>query len=385
MRSNIDGIAILDENKKFKYLDQSFAELYGYQNPPQLIGKSWDNTYASLHLRRFKEEMLPILEEEKKWSGVMFGLKKNGTRFSQEISVFELGREGLVFLVKNIGPKGRSVFEIGQPQYNWPEAVNSPPDIVTIISLNYEILEINPTGAEKLGKAAEKVKGAKCYNVVHKLPSPINGCPCKTTVETGEPGVGVVSEDGTNYVVTAFPLLDRSGELKAFLHTVTEISNQAPGKIKACEFFIRELAQLKGTEETYLFLLHSISEVLGPAKVTLHEKRSNRLKCIIQNGYRRPMKGEELDLASGGVRVEAFKQRKSIYLPKVAGNDEFIRFDPEVKCEFVTPISTGKNTLGILDVRRLEPNSVTPSERNIIEIMATEAAKSIEGRSTLSP
>lgn len=269
MRSNIDGAAILDESKRFKYLDQSFAKLYGYQKPTKLIGKSWDYTYASLHLRRFEEEMLPTLEKKQRWSGVIFGLKRNGSRFSQEISVFELGQEGLVFLVKNIGPKERRVFEIGQPQYNWPEAVNSTPDIVSIISLDYEIKEINSTGAEMLGKTAHNLRGAKCYEVVHGLSSPISGCPCQKTIETGRAGIGEVTEDDRNYIVTAFPLLDKSGELTSFLHTVTDVGNQTSGKLRACEFFVRQLTKVESRSQKFSFLLNSINEVLGPVKITL--------------------------------------------------------------------------------------------------------------------
>lgn len=377
MRSTIDGIAILDENKRFKYLDQSFAELYGYQEPPQLIGQSWNETYSTLHLRRFQKEILPNLEERNSWSGVISGLKRNGGQFAQQISIFELGKEGLVFLVKNITPEGRPVFEVGKPELNWPQAVESPPDLVAIISENYEIMEINSTGAEKLGKTANQLKGSKCYEIVHNLSAPIQGCPCKQTLESGEPGVGEVTEDEREYVVTAFPLLDESEEVTAFLHTVTKVSNHPPGRLKACEFFIRKLAQIKGEEEVYSFLLHSITELLEPSKLTIYEQRGNELNCTMKSGYRRPVVGEKLCLAAQGVRTMAFRENRSIYLPTVAGNEEFIRYDPEVRSEFVTPISTGANKLGILDIRRLEPSSITPSERNLIEIMATEVAKNI--------
>ncbi|MBS3740369.1 hypothetical protein KGY47_03220 [Candidatus Bipolaricaulota bacterium] len=385
MRSKLEGIAVLDENKEFKYLDKSFAELYGYQHPSQLIGHSWGKTYLSSHLQRLEEEILPFLGDKKRWSGVIFGLRQNGDRCPQQISVLELDSESLVLLVQNLTPKGRTAFEIGHPEINWPEAVDSPPDIVAIISPEYEIKEINFTGAKKLGKDPNQLRGAKCYELVHDLPYPIQGCPCKKTLDTGNAGVGVVSEDEQEYVVTAFPLLDKSMELGAFLHTVTEVSNQPPAELRACQFFARNLNQMKGKHQLYSFLVDSIKELCGLGKITLYEQEENKLKCVFQDGYRRPMEGGDIYLDGDGVRIDSYRENKSIYLPDVAGRNDFIRYDPEIECEFVTPISTSRNRNGILDIRLFQRDSVSASERNLIEIMVSEVARQIEDSSTPHP
>ncbi|MFB6290119.1 MAG: PAS domain-containing protein [Candidatus Bipolaricaulia bacterium] len=378
IKANIDGIAVLDGQRKYEYVDQTFASLYDYQNPSDLIGETWDETFALPHIRRFEKELLPKLKEEQKWTGVVSGLKRNGERFAQKISLFYLKDGKLVSLVKNVTPEGRSIFKLGRPEHNWPEAIESAPDIVAIISLDYEIEQINPTGAEKLNIEASDVEGHKCYEVVHRLNSPIKGCPCKKAIETREAGIGEVTEDGTNYVVTAFPLMDNSEELTAFLHTVTRVSNNSPGELKACEFFIRELTKLEKKDQILSFLLHSIREVLEPAKITLYKSNSKTLKCLLQTGYRRSMIGENLHKSGTGARVETAKKDKSFYLPDVTIDENFIRYDPEVKCEFVAPISSSNNCYGVLDIRKLEKDSISPSERNLIEIMTSEVGKILE-------
>ncbi|MFB6215092.1 MAG: PAS domain-containing protein [Candidatus Bipolaricaulia bacterium] len=378
IKARVDGIAVLDSQRRFEFLDQSFASLYGYQAPSDLIGKPWAETFDPPQVKRFEEEILPALEEQQKWTGVASGLKRDGVRFAQKISVFHLKEDKLVFLVKNIVPRGRSVFKVGRPEYNWPEAIESTPDIVAIISPDYEIEKINPAGAEKLGMTVSDIEGEKCYEIVHSLASPIQGCPCKKALESSEAGIGEVAEDGTNYVVTAFPLVDETEELTAFLHTVTGVSNNSPSELKACEFFIRELAKLKNRDEIYSFLLHSIIEVLGPVKMTLYEQNPNGLECSLQSGYRRKMVGDKLYRSGTGARVEALKNDRSIYIPDVKSSENFIRYDPEVKCEFVATISSSERRFGIVDIRKLESDSITPSERNLIEIMASEVGKVME-------
>ncbi|MBS3735996.1 MAG: PAS domain-containing protein [Candidatus Bipolaricaulota bacterium] len=378
IKARVDGIAVLDSQRRFEYLDQSFASLYGYQASSDLIGKPWAETFALPQVERFEEELLPAMEDQQKWTGVISGLKRDGVKLAQQISVFQLQKDKLVFLVKNIAPKGRSVFKVGRPEYNWPEAIESTPDIVAIISPDYEIEKINSTGAKKLGMTASEIEGEKCYEVVHRLASPIQGCPCKQAIEACEAGIGEVAEDGTNYVVTAFPLVDETEELTAFLHTVTGAGKNIPSELKACEFFIRELAKLKDKDDIYPFLLHSIREVLEPAKITLYEQNPEGLECSLQRGYRRKMVGEKLYRSGTGARVEALKNDRSIYIPDVETSENFIRYDPEVKCEFVAPISSSERRFGVLDIRKLESDSITPSERNLIEIMASEVGKVLE-------
>ena len=146
----------------------------------------------------------------------------------------------------------------------------------------------------------------------------------------------------------------------------------------ACDFFIRGLSQLKSKEGIYSFLLNFMNEVLDCAKLAVFLRAGNKLKCTMQRGYRRPIKGEELHLAGSGARVESFKRNESLYLPKVKGKENFIRYDPEVSCEFVAPIATSRDKLGVIDIRRYGPNSITPTEKNLIEVIASEVAKRVE-------
>ena len=106
----------------------------------------------------------------------------------------------------------------------WKETFDAAIDIIALISSDFEILKINKAGLEALGRSEEDFSGKKCYEVVHGLDAPIEGCPCKKTLGTKEPGIGEIAEHGRDYVATASPILDENDEIIAFAHTLKDIT-----------------------------------------------------------------------------------------------------------------------------------------------------------------
>ncbi len=105
IESAIDGIAILDENETYVYLNPSHAEIYGYDRPEALIGKSWRLLYSEAELRRLDREIIPHFRKMGYWRGEATGLKKDGGAFSQEISLTSLGDTGLICVVRDISDR----------------------------------------------------------------------------------------------------------------------------------------------------------------------------------------------------------------------------------------------------------------------------------------
>ncbi len=105
IESAIDGIAILDEKETYVYLNLSHAQLYGYDRPEELIGKSWRVLYNENELKRFDREIMPDFRKQGFWRGEATGLKKDGTVFPQEISLTSLPDNGLICVVRDISDR----------------------------------------------------------------------------------------------------------------------------------------------------------------------------------------------------------------------------------------------------------------------------------------
>lgn len=55
----MDGIAILDREEKYLYLNRSHAEIYGYDDHRELVGKTWRIFYSEEEIRRLEQSALP--------------------------------------------------------------------------------------------------------------------------------------------------------------------------------------------------------------------------------------------------------------------------------------------------------------------------------------
>ncbi len=80
---SLNGIAIADLEGNLNYVNQAFVRLWGYDNPAEVLGRSaisfWDNREQSL-------EVLHKVQKEGFWSGALSGLRKDGTRFTSQVS-----------------------------------------------------------------------------------------------------------------------------------------------------------------------------------------------------------------------------------------------------------------------------------------------------------
>lgn len=102
-----DGIAILDANGCYTYMNAAHARHYGFE-PQELIGKEWSILYGPARIARFRAEIFPALDKVGTWSGQSEGRRKDGTEFQQDISLRKLDGGGFICVVRDISDKVRN-------------------------------------------------------------------------------------------------------------------------------------------------------------------------------------------------------------------------------------------------------------------------------------
>ena len=105
MEAAIDGMALLNEEGNYVYLNKAHAEVYGYENVEELIGKSWKILYDPGFLQRFAQEIMPEFGRKGYWHGEAIGTKKNGAKFPQELSLTAMANGGLICVVREISER----------------------------------------------------------------------------------------------------------------------------------------------------------------------------------------------------------------------------------------------------------------------------------------
>ena len=112
MEATIDGVAILNKEEKYTYLNKAHAKIYGYDSPMEMVGKSWTILYDCDELQRFKNDIIPKLMENGYWQGEAIGMKKDGSKFFQDLSLTTFSEGGLICVVRNIDKRKKREDEI---------------------------------------------------------------------------------------------------------------------------------------------------------------------------------------------------------------------------------------------------------------------------------
>lgn len=99
---SVDGVAILNGDGEYVYLNPAHAHIYGFGVPDELIGKKWTSMYPQNELKRFAEEIMPKFEREGFWRGETVGVMQGGHLFPQSLSLSALADGGLVCVVRDI-------------------------------------------------------------------------------------------------------------------------------------------------------------------------------------------------------------------------------------------------------------------------------------------
>ncbi|MDJ0692486.1 MAG: PAS domain S-box protein, partial [Xenococcaceae cyanobacterium MO_188.B32] len=96
-----DGIAILNDNK-FIYLNQAHLEIFGYSQPEELIGQSWQVLYEPEQLIQLEREVFPILSERGRWQGETKAKHRDGHTFDEELTLTFTPKGDLICVCRDI-------------------------------------------------------------------------------------------------------------------------------------------------------------------------------------------------------------------------------------------------------------------------------------------
>ncbi len=108
-----EGVALLDGDGRYTYMNQAHAAMYGFI-VEQLIGKTWRELYEPKVVSHIEQEIFPRLVRQGHWSGELVGRKQNGESFVVDLSLTWLaersrgGREVLSCSCRDVTDRKRA-------------------------------------------------------------------------------------------------------------------------------------------------------------------------------------------------------------------------------------------------------------------------------------
>ena len=164
IQSSMDGMAVLGADEEYRYVNRVHAELYGYDDPEQLVGRSWRCLYDAERIDRFETEVFPELRETGRWRGETVGRRRDGSTFPQELSLSTTPDGGVVCVVRDIS--GRE--ERRETQERYETILENIHDAVYTLDAHGTITWVNETAVEEFdgGYTREELVGAPITKVL---------------------------------------------------------------------------------------------------------------------------------------------------------------------------------------------------------------------------
>jgi PAS domain S-box-containing protein len=165
IEASMDGMAILNEDQQYVYMNKAHAEIYGYNMPKELIGKTWRVLYDEDELQRFDRDIMPELSQKGRWRGEARGKKKDGSPFHQEISLTAMDNNWLICVVRDITDRKKTEDKI-QKLFAEKELLirevhhrikNNMTVIMSLLSLQSSMLK-DPSAISSLEDARNRIR-----------------------------------------------------------------------------------------------------------------------------------------------------------------------------------------------------------------------------------
>ena len=95
LNSSNEGIAILDKEGKYIYLNRSHERMFKY-GEGEMIGQSWTILYNEKQVKYFVENVFPEIAKKGKWKGEDVAIAKDGSLVKEIVYLTALPDGGLV-------------------------------------------------------------------------------------------------------------------------------------------------------------------------------------------------------------------------------------------------------------------------------------------------
>jgi PAS domain S-box-containing protein len=191
------GISILDEDGKYIYVNQAYADIYGY-NPDEMYGEHWELVYPDGETAIARDVILPTIAEDGYWSGETTGLRADGTTFVEDHTVAQTETGELICSVRDRSVEREREIELTQ----FRTLLGTLSDPVYVLDETGKFEYVNDAFTEMVGYDRERIIGVS--------PSLIKS---PEVVERSEANLGrVLSSNGPDTVQFEIEIQPKQGE-----------------------------------------------------------------------------------------------------------------------------------------------------------------------------
>lgn len=160
-----EGISILDEDGEFVYVNEAWAELFGY-DPEELLGERWELLYRQEEVERLSNEILPVVEKTGSWRGETTGLRADGSTFVQDHTISETETGEIVCTVQDITERREREQELQQERAFVDRALGQLNDVFYVVGADGSLRRWNDQLSEVTGYTDDEIADMQATDFV---------------------------------------------------------------------------------------------------------------------------------------------------------------------------------------------------------------------------
>jgi PAS domain S-box-containing protein len=161
-----DGIAILNYDGMFTYLNGAYVKQFGYTNANQLIGKSWEAVHE---YDRLRSAVLPRLQSQGQWQGEVMAKHKDGSSFPAELSVTLIEGNEFICVCRDISDRKQVEKALQDSEAELRTIFAAMTDVVVVRDRQGRCLKIAPTNPKHLYKPTPQAIGETLHDIMPAL------------------------------------------------------------------------------------------------------------------------------------------------------------------------------------------------------------------------
>ena len=327
----IDGIAIIDAQERYIYLNQAHVRLFGYDEPTELLGQTWKYLYDPDELERFEQDIFPLLLRERHWQGEATAKRRDGSTFAEEVSLTLIEGGGLVCVC-------RDITERKQAEEQLKSSLQEKELLLKQLARQNQELQV----AKKAADAANRAKSEFLAVMSHEIRTPMNAIIGMT---------GLLLDTSLSLQQQQFAETIRSsGEaLLTIINEILDFSKIESGKLdlekqpfevqrcleEALDLFAAKAAA-KGLELVYFLAPQVPSQIVGDV---------TRLRQILVNLLSNAVKFTESGEIYVCVTATLVDEVKKIYELRFSVQDTGIGIKAEQQFHLFQPFSQGDTSI----------------------------------------
>lgn len=262
--ASLDGIAMLNADLEFTYVNQSMGKMFGYASITSLVGQPWQYLFAEFEQERLTSQILPTLLKNQFWRGEIMGRRQDGNTFDQELSVTALPDRGFIFITHDITVRKQAEQQLRQA--------------------NEQLAAVNLSLSR-----ATRLKDEFLANMSHEFRTPLNTI-LGLTEGLRKEAFGPINECQSNTIET----IERSGKhLLELINDILDLAKIEAGRLKfqvsevsakdLCTASLDFVQQMAAQKNIHLDL--DISDQIGPIQVDERRMRQVLIN-LLSNGIK---------------------------------------------------------------------------------------------------